>query len=241
MSGFDPASNRRTRVKICCIRGPSDARIAVHAGADVLGMVGPMPSGPGQIELPMVHRLAADLPPGVQGWLLSTATDADVLIAQATRAHAQALQCVAGLSPDAADRVRAALPALRLIAVLHVRGEAAIEQAVRIAPHVHAVLLDSGNPTAPTPTYGGTGNTHDWQVSRRIVEAVPKPVWLAGGLTPENVADAIAQVRPFGVDVCSKLRTAGALDPAKANAFLHAVRAADLAYGATLNGRLVTV
>jgi phosphoribosylanthranilate isomerase len=74
---------------------------------------------------------------------------------------------------------------------------------------------------------GGTGRIHDWAVSRRVVEAVREPVFLAGGLNPGNVGDAIRSVRPFGVDVCSGLRTAGRLDDAKLTDFMAAVAAAD--------------
>jgi phosphoribosylanthranilate isomerase len=78
------------------------------------------------------------------------------------------------------------------------------------------LLLDSGKPSAKTPELGGTGRTHDWDVSRRVVEAVgPVPVFLAGGLRPENVRAAIEAVRPFGVDVCSGVRDGGSMNAAR--------------------------
>lgn len=216
----------RTRVKICCIRNPVEAQLAIDAGADVLGLVGPMPNGPGQIDLPMVHRLTDRMPAGVQGWLLTTADTADAIVDAARAARVQAVQLVKGVSPEVCQAVRAAVPALRLVCVLHVDGEEAIAAARHIAPHVHAVLLDSGKIKGANPTYGGTGNTHDWQISRRVVEAVDGPVWLAGGLTPSNVAEAIRVVRPFGIDVCSKLRVDGALDANRLSAFMAAVHTA---------------
>lgn len=218
---------KRTRMKICCIRDLDEAWLAVGHGVDAVGLVGPMPNGPGQIDAPTVRLLTANAPAGVSSWTLTIATDAATIIETARASATQTIQLVCGVEPAVADAVRAAMPALRIVSVIHVEGDDAIEAALRIAPHVHGVLLDSGRPGAKTPTYGGTGDTHDWAVSRRVVEAVPGPVWLAGGLTPSNVGDAIRAVRPFGVDVCSKLRTDGQLDAAKVAAFSAAVRAAD--------------
>jgi phosphoribosylanthranilate isomerase len=89
---------------------------------------------------------------------------------------------------------------------------------------VDALLLDSGNPSLATKELGGTGRAHDWAVSRRIRDAVGVPVYLAGGLNPQNVRKAIAQVQPFGVDVCSGLRTDGRLDAVKLEEFMRAVQ-----------------
>ncbi len=88
---------------------------------------------------------------------------------------------------------------------------------------VDAVLLDSGNPRLAVKELGGTGRRHDWQVSRRVVEAVRAQVWLAGGLTPANVSEAVATVGPYGLDVCSGVRTNGALDGAKVAALFAAL------------------
>lgn len=214
----------RTRMKICCIHDLDEAAIAIRNGVDALGLVGPMPNGPGQIDGPTVRALTAATPAGVSSWTLTIATDAETIIDTAVASATQTIQLVCGVTPTVAGQVRAALPALRIVCVVHVEDESAVDAAVRIAPHVHGVLLDSGRPSAKTPTYGGTGDTHDWDVSRRIVEAVHGPVWLAGGLTPSNVGAAIRTVRPFGVDVCSRLRTDGQLDPAKVAAFAAAVR-----------------
>jgi phosphoribosylanthranilate isomerase len=94
---------------------------------------------------------------------------------------------------------------------------------------VHAFLLDSGRPSLPTPEYGGTGRTHDWAVSAEFVRRSPHPVFLAGGLSAANVSEAIRRVRPFGVDLCSGVRTDGHLDPGKLRAFVGAVLGADSA------------
>lgn len=214
----------RVRMKICCIRDAREARLAIDAGADALGLVGPMPNGPGQIDAEQVRRITAMIPAAVSSWLLTTATDADAIIAAADRSAAQVIQLVKSVTPATCDAVRARRPALRLVSVIHVQDARAIAEAERIAPHVHGVLLDSGKPDAAEPTYGGTGDTHDWRISRQVVAAVQTPVWLAGGLTAENVADAVRAVGPFGVDVCSRLRVDGRLDAKRVIAFAAALR-----------------
>ena len=110
--------------------------------------------------------------------------------------------------------------------MVHVTGPEAVATARAAAPAVDALLLDSGNPSLPVKELGGTGRTHDWDVSRRIREAVDVPVWLAGGLTPGNVARAIETVRPFGVDVCGGVRTDGRLDESKLARFVAVARGA---------------
>jgi phosphoribosylanthranilate isomerase len=105
-----------------------------------------------------------------------------------------------------------------------VTGQESIEQAVGVHDDIDAILLDSGNPKAAIKTLGGTGNVHNWDISRDLVKAVKVPVFLAGGLNAGNVQDAIRHVQPFGVDICSGVRTNGKLDAEKLKAFVAAVR-----------------
>ena len=109
--------------------------------------------------------------------------------------------------------MREALPGISLVQVIHVTGPEAVDEAIAVAPHVDAILLDSGNQSLAIKELGGTGRTHDWTLSRKIREAIEVPLFLAGGLNPSNVAAAIREVQPFGIDVCSGLRTEGVLDP----------------------------
>ena len=99
--------------------------------------------------------------------------------------------------------------------VIHVVDDKSVAEAVEISKYVDFILLDSGNPNLQTKELGGTGRTHNWQTSREIVNQVDVPVFLAGGLNPENIAEAISQVNPFGVDICSGLRKDGKLDKSK--------------------------
>jgi phosphoribosylanthranilate isomerase len=213
----------RTRVKVCCITSPETAALAVRHGADALGLVGPMPSGTGIIDLDTAAHLAREVPPVVVSFLLSSATRAEELVEQARHVSPTVLQIVDAVEASAYALLRQELPALKLVQVVHVTGERALPDAMAVAAHVDGLLLDSGNPDAPARELGGTGRVHDWSISRRIAEASPVPVILAGGLTPANIGEAIRSVRPFAVDLCTGLRTAGRLDEAKLEAFMAAV------------------
>jgi phosphoribosylanthranilate isomerase len=215
---------RGPRVKVCCIESVEEARLAIAAGADALGLVSAMPSGPGVISEELIRTIATGAPPPVATFLLTCLTDADAIIAQHGRCLTSVIQLVAAVAPAQVRRVRAALPSVKLVQVVHVTGSEALEAAREAAETADALLLDSGRPCAAVPELGGTGRTHDWGVSRRIAAAVTVPVFLAGGLRAENVAAAVAAVGPFGVDVCSGVRTGGRLDPTKLVAFLTAAR-----------------
>ena len=113
---------------------------------------------------------------------------------------------------------------IRRVQVLHVEDDSSLERMRAYAPFVHAFLLDSGRPAVSE--LGGTGRTHDWRISRAIVEGSPVPVFLAGGLRADNVASAIDQVGPWGLDLCSGVRSNGQLDRAKLTAFMRSVSGA---------------
>jgi phosphoribosylanthranilate isomerase len=211
------------RVKICCIGSEVEAALAVRMGASAVGLVSRMPSGPGPIPEARIRDIARTVPPGVATFLLTCETRAEPIIAQQRYCGVNTLQLVDEVEPGVHDALREALPGVRIVQVIHVGDEGALIEAQTVAPQVDAILLDSGNPSLATKELGGTGRAHDWAVSRKIRDAVQVPVYLAGGLNPQNVAKAIAQVQPFGVDVCSGLRTDGRLDPAKLEQFMRAV------------------
>ena len=215
-----------TRVKICCIASEEEAALAVRMGASALGLVSRMPSGPGPIPESRIRDIARTVPPGVATFLLTSETTAEPIIAQQRYCGANTLQLVDEVAPGVHRALRDALPGIRIVQVIHVRDEGALVESRELSPLVDAILLDSGNPSLSIKELGGTGRAHDWAVSRRIRDAVQVPVYLAGGLNPGNVGQAIAQVQPFGVDVCSGLRTEGRLDPTKLEQFMLAVREA---------------
>ncbi|MBI1800930.1 MAG: phosphoribosylanthranilate isomerase [Chloroflexi bacterium] len=205
----------KPRVKICCIGSIAEAWMAVGRGASAVGLVSAMPSGPGVIDEDLIAHIAAVVPPGVSSFLLTSRQDAASIIAQQRRCGVNTLQIVDRLGSGRCADLRAAMPGIALVQVIHVAGEAALDEALAVAPEVDAILLDSGNPSLAVKELGGTGRTHNWRISRRIREAVNVPIFLAGGLNADNVAEAIAQVGPFGVDVCSGVRTNGRLDEQK--------------------------
>ena len=200
--------------------------MAVRVGASAVGLVSRMPSGPGPIPESRIRDIARTVPAGVATFLLTCETTAEPIITQQRYTGANTLQLVDDVAPAVYGALRAALPGIKIVQVVHVRDESALAQSREVSPLVDAILLDSGNPSLSVKELGGTGRAHDWAVSRRIRDAVNVPVYLAGGLNPGNVGQAIAQVHPFGVDVCSGLRTDGRLDATKIEHFMRAVREA---------------
>lgn len=211
------------RVKICCISSLEESRLAVQFGASALGLVGPMPSGPGVISDALIFEIARNVPPPVGTFLLTSETDAQAIIRHQKKVNTNTVQIVDALQTGTYTEIRQALPGVKLVQVIHVTGEESLDEAQCIAPEVDALLLDSGNPSLAVKELGGTGRTHNWAVSRRIVESVSVPVFLAGGLRPDNVRDAVETVQPFGLDLCSGVRTEGKLDPFKLERFFHAL------------------
>jgi phosphoribosylanthranilate isomerase len=216
------------RVKICCIASEAEAVMAVRMGASAVGLVSRMPSGPGPIPESRIRDIARTVPAGVATFLLTCETTAERIIAQQRYTGANTLQLVDDVAPAIYGALRVALPGIKIVQVIHVRDESALAQSREVSPLVDAILLDSGNPSLSIKELGGTGRAHDWAVSRKIRDAVDVPIYLAGGLNPGNVAQAIAQVQPFGVDVCSGLRADGHLDEQKLADFMRAVREAGL-------------
>ncbi|HZI08192.1 MAG TPA: phosphoribosylanthranilate isomerase [Archangium sp.] len=213
------------RVKICCIASVEEAWAAIRAGASALGLVSSMPSGPGVISEALIAEIASATPPAIGSFLLTCSQDARDIIAQQRRCRTNTVQLCDRLTDGTYAELRGALPGISLVQVIHVTGPESVEEAVEVAPQVDALLLDSGNQTLAVKELGGTGRVHDWALSRRIREAVDVPVFLAGGLRPENVGEAIRQVGAFGLDLCSGVRTGGALDVAKLNRFFERLRA----------------
>jgi phosphoribosylanthranilate isomerase len=219
----------RPRVKICCIKSPAEARLAIAHGASALGLVSSMPSGPGVIDETAIARIAAVVPPPIATFLLTSLHDAEEIIAQQRRCRTNTLQLCDYVEFSVYARLRAALRGIALVQVIHVTGDESVDHAQKVAEHVDALLLDSGNPALAVKELGGTGRVHDWSLSRRIRDAVPKPIFLAGGLRSSNVREAIAAVQPFGLDLCSGVRTNDILDEQKLRSFFEAVNAAPAA------------
>jgi phosphoribosylanthranilate isomerase len=214
------------RVKICCIASRAEARLALEHGAHALGLVSAMPSGPGVIEEQRIAEIASAVPPPIGTFLLTSETEAGVIASQQRRCRTNTLQLCDRVSSNVVAELVTMLPGIRIVQVIHVTGPAAVEEALEASSRVDALLLDSGRPDGAVRELGGTGRVHDWQLSREIRDRADVPVFLAGGLGPHNVTNAIRDVRPFGVDVCSGVRTGGRLDQEKLRAFCQAVERA---------------
>jgi phosphoribosylanthranilate isomerase len=211
------------KVKICCISSLEEAQLAIKMGASALGLVAKMPSGPGPISDELIREIAATIPPPIASFLLTSRTDAASIAAHQQTVGTNTVQIVDALSEGTYADLRLALPGISIVQVIHVIDERSVEEALEIASHVDALLLDSGNPNLTVKELGGTGRVHNWALSRQIVEQASKPVFLAGGLKAENVKAAMDAVQPWGLDLCSGVRTNGNLDPVKLEAFFKAV------------------
>jgi len=211
------------KVKICCISSQKEARLAIELGASALGLVGPMPSGPGIIDNPLIKQIAKITPAEISTFLLTSETSAQNIIAHYKKVKTTTIQIVDELSSGSYQQIRQALPHVELVQVIHVIDENSVKQAIDAAKHVDYILLDSGNPNLEIKELGGTGKTHNWDLSLKIRKAIDKPLFLAGGLTPDNVQHAIKRVKPYGLDLCSGVRTDGLLDEDKLKSFFDKV------------------
>jgi phosphoribosylanthranilate isomerase len=182
-----------------------------------------MPSGPGIIADDLISEIVERIPPPIATFLLTSETTTDQIINHHKKVNTSAIQIVDRLDLNSYDQIKQALPGIKLIQVIHVINENSIRKAKIVAPHVDAILLDSGDPNKEVKELGGTGRIHDWELSREIVKETNIPVFLAGGLTPANIKAAIQKVKPFGVDICSGLRTKGKLDEAKLSKFMNII------------------
>jgi phosphoribosylanthranilate isomerase len=215
----------RPFIKICCIASVEEANLAVQSGADAIGLVSAMPSGPGVIDEHLIAEIAAATPDRIETYLLTALKEADDIFSQHTRCQTTALQLVEDVEFMQLVKLRNILPRVKLVKVIHVVGPESVALAKRVEPYVDALLLDSGSPLGATKALGGTGRTHDWLISREICVQAKKPVFLAGGLNSKNAAAALATVNPYGVDVCSGVRTDGKLDSTKLAAFIATLNA----------------
>lgn len=210
----------KIRIKICCISSVAEALTALDSGADAIGLVAKMPSGPGPIPDELIKKIAQTVPTPIGTFLLTSETSASGIIKHHKRTNTNTIQIVDLLSDGTYSQIKNALPSVKIVQVIHVIDSDSVDLAIKISENVDAILLDSGNPNLKVKELGGTGRIHDWNLSRQIRENSRCPVFLAGGLNPGNIKQAIQEVRPFAVDVCSGVRTNGALDKEKLTAFV---------------------
>ena len=213
----------KVRVKICCISNKTEALIAMKCGASALGLVGAMPSGPGVIDDKLILEIAKIIPPPISTFLLTSETKATKIIEHYRKVYTSTIQIVDELEKRDYHKLRSELPNVKLVQVIHVIDEGSVKEAIEISKFVDAILLDSGNPNLNIKELGGTGRTHNWELSKRIREEINIPLFLAGGINKDNVKQAIEIVRPFGLDLCSSVRTNGKLDERKLEEFFNEI------------------
>ena len=211
------------RIKICCISSIEEAQTAIECGASALGLVGKMPSGPGVIDDTLINKISNFIPPAVSSFLLTSETNADKIIQHYKKVDTSTIQIVDALTDNGYEKIKAELPGVKLVQVIHVSDENSVIEAINVSGYVDALLLDSGNPNLEVKELGGTGRVHNWKISKKIRKKVEIPVFLAGGIKTENVREAIHFVKPFGLDLCSSVRTSGKLDREKLTEFFKEV------------------
>ncbi|NLP57831.1 phosphoribosylanthranilate isomerase [Lutibacter sp. B1] len=215
---------RIPKVKICCISSIKEANLAVKAGASAIGLVGHMPSGPGIIKDELIAEITQIVPKHIDTFLLTSETEVEKIIEHHSKVNTTTIQIVDALTKGTHQQLKTALPNVKIVQVLHVLDEKSIDEAIAISKKVDCILLDSGNPNLKTKELGGTGRVHNWKISKQIVEKVNIPVFLAGGLSSINAKEAIDNVNPYGLDLCSGVRTNGKLDSTKLTAFFRAIK-----------------
>ena len=214
----------KIRVKICCICSAEEAKLAIAYGASALGLVGHMPSGPGVISNLKISEIMKSVPPMVSTFLLTSETKAPAVIDHYKKVNTSTIQIVDALENRDYEQIKNELPHVKIVQVIHVLDDKSVAEAIGVSAYVDAILLDSGNPNLETRELGGTGRTHNWDLSRQIRDQIDIPVFLAGGINRNNVKQAIEHVQPFGVDLCSSVRTNGKLDENKLKLFFQTIQ-----------------
>jgi phosphoribosylanthranilate isomerase len=193
------------RVKICGVRRAEDAQMAAELGADAIGvLVGQKHPSGDFISAKQAAAVLQVLPDSVCGVLVSHLEDADALLELVDQVQPKALQIHSPMALGGVSTIRRARPDLLLHKAVHVGSADALAAITSYGALVDGFVADSFNPA--TGQVGGTGLTHDWRLTAELARSTPRPLWLAGGLTPQNVAEAIAQVQPYGVDVNSGVK-----------------------------------
>jgi len=212
----------KPRIKICCIGSIEEAMTAISFGASAIGLVGHMPSGPGVISDELIHEIAMKVPPPIATFLLTSETSAEKIIAHQKRTQTNTIQIVDRVNHGNYLQIRNAIPGIKLVQVVHVIDEKSVDDALEASQFADALLLDSGNPNLKIKELGGTGRVHNWKISRKIRDHVKVPIFLAGGLNSGNVKKALEEIQPFGLDLCSSIRSNGVLDKNKLEDFFKA-------------------
>ena len=194
---------------------------AVDAGCDALGFIMGVTHRSSDVVTPAeAAKLIRRLPPFIEPVAVTHLQETEDLIRLVKDSRCTTLQIQDTIEPSEIDVIRDALPYAKIVKAVHVTGESAIAMGKRYEPYADALILD----TRTGDQIGGTGIPHDWNISATIVATSAIPVILAGGLTPENVREAIRKVRPYGVDVHTGVKKDGVRNPDRTLAFAREAR-----------------
>jgi phosphoribosylanthranilate isomerase len=189
------------RVQIYTMQSVAEAGAIADLGVDHVGVTPAQHGLPGEIDLVLAAEICRAIDGKATSVALSIDLDVATIVSMVRTVRPDVLHLCGPpgeLGPAALIQLRDALPGIELMQAVAITGEDAVETARTYQPVVDYLILDSVSPNVPG--IGAAGTPHDWAVSAAVVAAVDVPVVLAGGLSPGNVADAIAQVRPWGVD-----------------------------------------
>ena len=209
--------------KICCVKSIAEVKKIVSFNVDWIGFVGPMPGGPGILPIAEIARIVEEANfENSNPVLLTYQTDPMQIIRELKKTNISSVQLVQEIGYKSASIIKENIEDVELIQVVHVQDKTSIEKAIEVSEYSHRILLDSSK--VAKQQFGGTGETHDWNLSAEIVKKTPKDVILAGGLNYRNVAEAILHVNPAGVDVCTGVRTKEAIDLSKLSKLVDAIQ-----------------
>jgi len=190
-----------TRVKICGVTTEADRDAVVAAGADAVGVIHGVPvETPREVDEDTAESLVAGVPPLVTSVLVTMPTTVQEVVKRVDEIEPDAVQVHDGLGPAELGAL-ARRVSQQIVAVV----DAGAADIAEYADHADALLVDSVDDEGA----GGTGETHDWERTREVVASLDVPVVLAGGLTPDNVAEAVRTVQPFAVDTASGVESGG--------------------------------
>lgn len=205
------------KAKICGINSVEEMNTAIRAGADALGfLVGITHLAEDKTDIPTARELIRQIPPFISRVAVTHLQTADEIVPLLKELNVDTVQLHNDITLNEIEKIRNYFPWLNIIKSVSVTGEESVTSARQFVGYVNAVILDSRT----EERLGGTGLTHDWSISRRIVETLPLPVILAGGLTPDNLKSAIETVHPYAVDVNSGVETNNKKDPVKTATFI---------------------
>lgn len=221
-------------IQIAGVHDLDEAEDVIAAGATHLGLPLRLPDGREDLGEADARALVRAVAGRIETVLITYQTDPDEILRFAAWLGVGAIQLHGHVDADTVARVRALESRVFLIQSLVVDGEnlrQLLPFAARCAPHVDAFITDTYDPR--TGRRGATGLTHDWSISATLVQLLDRPLWLAGGLTADNVADGVRAARPAGVDAHTGVEDprTGRKDPARMRAFVANAVASAVAAG----------